>query len=107
MRLITLLLAASLGAPVAGNAFAQSTEPAPPPAAASSQPAAASSPQDTPANLPVSVDRIKKQLEKPPALSLEGLRDQPTFRIEVKERNKLQDLISSLDFRSGPTPYGG
>ena len=36
-----------------------------------------------------------------------GLRETPTFRIEVQERNRLQDLVASLDFRSGPVPAGG
>jgi hypothetical protein len=39
--------------------------------------------------------------------STQGLRDQPTFRVEVQERNRLQDIISTLDFSAGPVPAGG
>ena len=65
-------------------------------------------PKDSPKlDLPVSVDRIRKALEETPTQSLLRLRETPTFRIEVQERNKLQELISTLDFRGGPTPAGG
>ena len=71
-----------------------------------------SSAQDSPAeegtqlNLPVSLDHIRKALEQPapPVLKLP---DHPTFRIEIQERNKIQELLSTLDFRGGPTPAGG
>ena len=77
-------------------------------------PAPASSPaQEAPGdgatkpNLPVSLDRIRKALEQQPAKPLLRLPDTPTFRIEVQERNRLQELLSTLDFRAGPTPAGG
>jgi hypothetical protein len=59
--------------------------------------------------LPVSLDRIKSALEQPVAPPLRGLDESPTFRISVEERQriKIEDLINSLDFRSGPTPAGG
>lgn len=65
--------------------------------------------QEPAPKLPVSVDRIRAALEQQPARSLFSTlpSDQPTFRIDVKERNRLQDLIATLDFRSGPTPAGG
>ena len=75
--------------------------PAPPPAVPSPAP-------DTPRlTLPVSIERIRKELEKKPVRPLFGLRETPTFRIEVQERNRLQDLVASLDFRGGPVPAGG
>ena len=59
-------------------------------------------------NLPVSIDRIRKALEQKPLKPLFGLPEEtPTFRIEVQERNRLQELIATLDFRSGPVPAGG
>ena len=35
------------------------------------------------------------------------LPDNPTFRIEIQERTRLQELLATLDFKSGPTPAGG
>jgi hypothetical protein len=58
-------------------------------------------------SLPVSVDRIRKALEHQPAQPLLRLPETPIFRIEIQERNKLQELLATLDFRGGPTPAGG
>ena len=58
-------------------------------------------------NLPVSVDHIRKALEQQPAPLRLKLPDNPTFRIEIQERNRLQELLATLDFRAGPTPAGG
>jgi hypothetical protein len=72
--------------------------------------AAASPVQDAaPSNLPVSVDRIRAALAQQPARPLFTTlpTDQPTFRVEVRERNRLQELMATLDFKSGPTPAGG
>jgi len=59
--------------------------------------------------LPVSLDKIKTALELPPAEPLRGLSNTPNFKIAVeeKQRVKLEDLINSLDFKSGPVPPGG
>ena len=58
-------------------------------------------------NLPVSLDKIKKELDQPPALR--GLNERPTFQIEIHEKPKvsLDDLLKSLDFKAGPVPAGG
>jgi hypothetical protein len=112
MRLHALLFAAMLWAPAAsaqepavppaGPAPAQPPSPAPAPGAVSS------TTQETPRlTLPVSIERIRKELEQKPLRPLFGLRETPTFKIEVQERNRLQDLIANLDFRSGPAPAGG
>lgn len=53
------------------------------------------------------LDHIRKALEQQPARPLLKLPDQPTFKIEVQERNRLQELLATLDFRGGPTPAGG
>jgi hypothetical protein len=67
----------------------------------------ASPPQDSAgAGLPVSLERIRRSLEAPPLLGLQ-LDEQPTFRVEVLERNRLQDLVGSLDVSGGPVPPGG
>ena len=58
-------------------------------------------------NLPVSLDRIRKALEQQPAQPLLRLPETPTFKIEVRERNRIQELLATLDFRGGPTPAGG
>ena len=58
-------------------------------------------------NLPVSLDHIRKALEQQPAPLLLKLPDNPTFRIEIQERSRLQELLATLDFKSGPTPAGG
>jgi hypothetical protein len=58
-------------------------------------------------NLPVSVDHIRKALEQQPAPLRLKLPDNPTFRIEIQERTRLQELLATLDFKGGPTPAGG
>ena len=103
MRLAALLVAATLAAPLAD---AQGVQPTPP-----STVGDAGEAQGPPVQgeLPVSLARIKGALEQPPAPPLRGLTDAPTFKIaiEEKQRFKLEDLINSLDFKSGPTPAGG
>jgi hypothetical protein len=81
-----------------------SSTPAETPAAASPEQDAKSVP---PLNLPVSLDHIKQQLAHPPARQLLGLDDRPTFNVEVQDHHKLEDLLTSLDFKSGPSPAGG
>jgi hypothetical protein len=81
-----------------------------------------SSATDVPsAGLPVSLDRIRLNIEQTPAEPLKGLHDQPpltkelppsdsaqpTFKVEVQEQQKFRDLVKRLDFSSGPVPPGG
>jgi hypothetical protein len=105
MRFVALLFAATL---TAAPALAQD-RPASAGSAAGS--AAASTAEDSanraPLDLPVSLDRIKTALAKPPANQLRGLNEQPQFRVEVQERSKLEDLVASLNFKTGPVPAGG
>jgi hypothetical protein len=104
MRLMALVFAASVAsAPLSA---------AQPPAAAtpSVQEPRSSSAQDAPPSLPVSLDKIKDALNVPPSLlPLLGLNDKPTFRIEVREKQqiKIDDLLASMDFKSGPAVPGG
>ena len=57
--------------------------------------------------LPVSLDRIRQALEQAPVERLKGLDEKPTFKVEIQEKQKFQDLLSTLDFKSGPVPPGG
>jgi hypothetical protein len=116
MRSAALVLSALvLATPLA----AQPVQPSPVADAASAAqdrsarpaPTGTSGTQEPPdANLPVSLDRIKDALQQtPPVAPLRGLNDKPVFKIEVRERQRisLDDLIKSLDFKSGPVPAGG
>jgi hypothetical protein len=60
-------------------------------------------------NLPVSVNRIRQALELPaePLKGLRGLDETPTFRVQIRERLKIDELLQSLDFKSGPPVPGG
>lgn len=80
-----LLIAILTGAPVA----AQDATPAPG------------------ANLPVSLDRIRAALERSPREPLKTQLPKPTFRVEIRERQRFEALLATLDFRSGPVPPGG
>jgi len=103
MRLIALVFAASVASPPVSAAQ--------PPAAAtpSVQEPTSSSAQDAPRELPVSLDKIKDALTLPPSPPLRGLNDKPTFKIEVREKQriKIDDLLTSMDFKSGPAVPGG
>ena len=86
MRRASLLLIAILtGAPAA----AQDATPAPG------------------ANLPVSLDRIRAALERSPREPLKTQLPKPTFRVEIRERQRFENLLATLDFKSGPVPPGG
>src|SRR5260221_6659268 len=106
MRPTALLLMAILAA-VPGAALAQGTSSAPAETPATAAPVPPGQEAAADPKLPVSLDRIKEQLAHPPALQLRGLEDRPDFKVEVQEHRKLEDLIASLDFKSGPTPAGG
>ena len=117
MRLNALLFGAILltfmsGIPSDVFAQEQSASPASP---ASSEPSSKSddgkttpspAPDGSGSNLPVSLDHIRKGLEQPARLVLK-LPDNPTFKIEIQERTRLQELLATLDFKGGPTPAGG
>ena len=73
--------------------------------------AAASAQDATPLTLPVSFDKIRAALSQPaPAEPLKGLNfeDQPTFRINVTEQQKFEELMSKIKFDPpGPQIAGG
>ena len=99
MRLLVAVIAATLITwPVrAQDAPASSPGPKPSPT------------EDTPrTDLPVSLTHIREGLKKDPGQSL--LRDaevKADFRIEIQEQDRLNDILSTLDFKSGPVPAGG
>ena len=113
MRVSALLLAAVLATTsvaaqqdrTPGAPF--SPEPGPAGAATPKTPQTAETAPTTEAELPVSIDRIRQALERPPLFPVQSSSNLPTFRVDVQERNRLQDILSTLDFSSGPTPAGG
>jgi hypothetical protein len=104
MRLTALVFTAIL---TATTAAAQQTQPSSPAQPSSTRQDDKDRKPDP--GLPVSLDKIKKELEQPPPQLLRGLDDKPTYKLEVRERPKvsLDDLIRSLDFKAGPVPAGG
>ena len=91
MRLLALLVTAILAA---APARAQQPEVSPPA-------------EPTELNLPVSLDKIREQLQQTPAISLRSIDERPTFRVQIRERMKIEELLASLNFKTGPTPAGG
>ena len=103
MRLAALLVTAILiAAPVA----AQQAPPSTPANAASPAKDATTSDGQT-SNLPVSLDKIRQALEQAPVEPLRGLDERPLFRVEIRERQRIEDLLQSLKFDSGPAVPGG
>jgi hypothetical protein len=98
MRLITLLFTAAL------MAMPVRAQEAPPP---SSGQTPASSAQDPQYNLPVSLDKIKEGLDKAPTLSLRTLDMRPTFRVQILERQRIEELLATLNFKTTKPPAGG
>ena len=96
MRLFLLLLASTLiGAPAA----AQDAKPSS--ATTSAEDAART-------DLPVSLERIREGLAAGTSkLSLSALEKPPDFKVEVQERRALEEILMTLDFKTGPAPAGG
>jgi hypothetical protein len=65
-----------------------------------------SSPAET-LNLPVSLDRIKLALEQEPTRSVLSLDERPTFRVQIRERQRIEELLATLNFKTTPAPAGG
>lgn len=99
MRLVFLAVAALL---VSGQAAAQG-------GGSSSPNTAKSASQDAPTlDLPVSLEHIRAALARAPEPPLlRGLDRKPDFRVSVEERRRLEELLWSLEFKTGPVPPGG
>ena len=77
-------------------------------AAVSSSAEPQSTAEDGARNLPVSLDKIKEALLQPvPALSLRTVDQRPTFRVQIIERQKIDELLATLNFKTAPAPGGG
>jgi len=60
------------------------------------------------AGLPVSLEKIKEALQQPaPTLSLRTLDERPTFRVQILERQRIEELLATLNFKTAPAPGGG
>jgi len=109
MRLIALLFTATRAAAPAG---AQQRAPSTPQDAQATGQGQTDRGQsagltDQELSLPVSLDRIKEALQQTPTRPALNIDERPTFRVQVLERQRLEELIASLDFKSGPVPAGG
>jgi hypothetical protein len=96
MRVLALLFTAIL---VATPLAAQETSPSPAADTPSSQ-------QDS-GRLPVSLSKIREALQTTPTLSLRTVDERPTFRIQIQDRQKIDELLASMHFKSEPIPAGG
>jgi hypothetical protein len=54
-----------------------------------------------------SLDRIRDALQTTPTVSLRTLDERPTFRVQIRERRKIEELLATLNFTSAPAPGGG
>ncbi len=59
-----------------------------------------------PLKLPVSLDHIRAALERSPVQRLKIVEHKADYRVVIEQR-RLQSLVSTLDFKSGPVPPGG
>jgi hypothetical protein len=106
MRLCALLFMAIVtAAPVRAQQTAASA-PADTSRAATgqAQPGDAKAPE---LNLPVSLDKIKEALQNAPAVPRLKIDQEPTFRVQIRERRKIEELLATLNFKNEPTPAGG
>ena len=99
MLLLLLLLTAIL---TAAPAAAQQT-----PASQAENTKDTKETKDTKPELPVSLTRIREALETTPIVSLRTLDETPTFRVQILERQKLDELLATLNVKTGPIPAGG
>jgi hypothetical protein len=103
MRLFALLFTAILAAP-----SARAQPQADPRPASSDQESASAAKDGAPQPyLPVSLDRIKEGLQRTGPLSLRTLDEGPTFRVQIEERQRIEELLATLNFKAGPVPAGG
>ena len=99
MRLLALLFTATVLASPAG---AQPTPVSPPQDSIKDEAA-----PDHASALPVSLAKIREALETTPTLSLRTIDERPLFRVQIRERQKIEELLATLNFKAGPVPAGG
>src|SRR4051812_21158605 len=112
MQLTLLVVTAMLAAtPLVAGEEPRPIEQTGASSAANNQPQAVEPPKpaEPGLNLPVSVNRIRQALAQPaePLIGLRGLDETPTFRVEIRERMKIEELLQSLNYKSGPPVPGG
>lgn len=62
----------------------------------------------TSSELPVSLDRIREGLARAPAKPLlQNIDRKPDFRQEIQVQQKIDELLSTLDLKTGPRAPGG
>lgn len=108
MRLMTLAVAVMLASwPGQAQDQTPSSKPVTDPSAAGQ--AAPAAPGETPArDLPVSLDRIREGLSRPPQnTTLKRIDIKPDFYVRVEEKQHIEEILSKLDFKTGPAPLGG
>ena len=104
MRLVSLLLAAIA---LAGQASAQDTGSSSPGAGKSSAVDTAVAADENPSALPVSLDRIRDGLKRPAEAVLRTVEVKPDFSVHIDEQRRIDEIMSKLDFKTGPVPAGG
>jgi hypothetical protein len=100
MRLSALLFTAFLAA---ASAQAQTPKTSSPP----DSPSKPASSDEHELSLPVSLDKIKEALEQTPAISFRTLDERPTFRVQIRERQRIEELLATLNYKSAPAPAAG
>ena len=112
--MVAVLLVSGEAATLAGQAATPAGQAATPAGQAiapgrSSPSSTAKSPLDAPApELPVSLEHIRAALARAPEQPrLRGMDRKPDFQVTVEERLKLEELLWSLEFKTGPAPPGG
>jgi hypothetical protein len=103
MRLLAVLFTAIL---TASPAWAQQP-PASSVSTATEDSRTTRDPQETEPKLPVSITKIREALETTPLLSLRTVDERPTFRIQIQERRRIEELLATLKFKPVPVPAGG
>ena len=99
MRLLPLLFTATLAA---SPAAAQQTPASPVTGGTKDQATGDQGP-----TLPVSLTKIREALDATPLVSLRTLDETPTFRVQIQERQRLDELLATLNFKPGLIPAGG
>jgi hypothetical protein len=63
--------------------------------------------QDEPQSSATSLDNIRARLAELASRPLLRIETTPDFRVQVLEQQRLDQVIASLDFKTGPPPPGG